>query len=331
MPTLVLKEPSWKAIFLFVLIIHAGLILWLSAVSTLKPIPAPLPAPAKRISIKTVLLQPKLVVEEKAPLPPAVTEEPAPIESVLIEEKPLVESHVHIEPETAPEIIAEPTFIEPPKPLPKTPHVTPVRKTLPKPVKKLPQSKKVVSPVKKPIAKAARILKKTPPVKPKSKPAIAKTKPAKKSPANKIDEKKLQQQRTLLSRAKENMKKVASGNLLADVALAAVATPQKIEALQSDALLIDTPTVLNSQEISYRDELAHRLKLLMKLPEYGELQLKLTLDRSGKVVTVKILQSASKSNRTHVEKILPTLKMPAFGKNFGNQAEYTFSITMSNS
>jgi colicin import membrane protein len=85
-----------------------------------------------------------------------------------------------------------------------------------------------------------------------------------------------------------------------------------------------------SQEVGYSDELAGRLKLLLRLPEYGEVKIALILDRSGKVSEVKIVSSASEANKNHVKKVLPTLTFPGFGNNFGSEETHTFQITLRN-
>ena len=87
---------------------------------------------------------------------------------------------------------------------------------------------------------------------------------------------------------------------------------------------------LNDKEIGYRDELAGRLKLLLRLPEFGEVKIKLTLSRAGKVAKVSIVSAESAANRTYIEKTIPTLSFPSFGNNFGTLPEYTFLISLSN-
>lgn len=138
-----------------------------------------------------------------------------------------------------------------------------------------------------------------------------------------------QKQKTLLSQARAKMDKINQQNIA--MGSAALIAPQKIQALKIDHLSIDTSDPLNQQEISYRDELASRLKSVLKLPEDGVAEIKLTLNRQGQVIRLQVLQTASSANKSYLEKTMPNLKMPPFGKNFGNEAEYTFIINMSNS
>jgi len=140
-------------------------------------------------------------------------------------------------------------------------------------------------------------------------------------------------QQELLSQAQERIAKIGQSrdkvttNKLA--ALSESSIPATITSLHVDAVSSGS-TPLNDREITYRDELASRLKLLLKLPEYGEVKVKLTLGRAGKVVKVEVLSAESTINRKHIEKTLPNLTFPSFGTNFGELQQYTFAVTLSN-
>ncbi len=84
-----------------------------------------------------------------------------------------------------------------------------------------------------------------------------------------------------------------------------------------------------SEEQHYHDELAGRLKLLLRLPEYGEVKIKLTLERSGRFVRLVVVNAVSEINKKYVESALPQLSFPPFGSNFPGIAERSFSITLS--
>lgn len=133
-------------------------------------------------------------------------------------------------------------------------------------------------------------------------------------------------QNELFDKAKESMAKIAQQ--------ASKAFPKKQATEAIGSLKIDAQTDLNvpfsEQESIYRQELASRLKLLLQLPEHGEVKLKLTLERIGKVAKLVIVSAESLSNRNYVEQTLPSLKFPAFGNNFTTESDYTFSITLRN-
>lgn len=145
---------------------------------------------------------------------------------------------------------------------------------------------------------------------------------------------KIRQQK-LLSQAQESIAKIDKSR--DKVALAkssssgsSFSSPGAISSLQIDALPEGGGQKLSDHEISYRDELAGRLKLLLKLPEYGEVKVKLTLERSGKVAKVVVVAAESAANRKYIEKTIPTLTFSAFGSNFDHAAQFTFSVTLTN-
>lgn len=114
--------------------------------------------------------------------------------------------------------------------------------------------------------------------------------------------------------------------------LDSTAIPKQIEQLQIDALPVGStvPVDLSAKEVSYRDEIAYRLKMALKLPDYGEVKIKLTLDRSGKVASVQSVHAESTKNKQYIEKTVPSLIFPPFGTNFAQAAQYTFMITLNN-
>ena len=97
-----------------------------------------------------------------------------------------------------------------------------------------------------------------------------------------------------------------------------------------------TPTIqsdgdeFSGAERTYYDELIHRLKLALRLPEYGSVKLKLTLSSDGKVFKVQVTGSKSAKNKSYIEKTLPSLSFPRFGSNFSGQKEQTFRLNLCN-
>lgn len=143
-----------------------------------------------------------------------------------------------------------------------------------------------------------------------------------------------EQQRKLIAAAQESLAKIEQGRAKMQATKSSLntvaAAPLAINQLQIEALPSSNSPALTVGERGYRDELASRLKLLLKLPEHGDVQLKLTLDRAGKPVKVVIVKAASQINRSYVEKTLPSLKFPPLGNHFENMTEYTFLIQLSN-
>lgn len=162
------------------------------------------------------------------------------------------------------------------------------------------------------------------PVEPK-KVADAKKIPA---PVPKVDNKEW------IAAAKEKISKIAlsSDSIPKNSSqnLKEIATPSLIENFTTDLAFIDSGNTLGVKESAYRDELAKRLRLYLKLPEYGEVKIKLTVDRLGAVIFVKVLSFQSAKNASFIEQNLPKLKMPSFGDNFKGSSNHDFTIVLSN-
>lgn len=317
------KEPSLLKIALFVMAVHAAAMLFvvIQAKSTIKL------EPRAKLVVQTISLEPK-----KEQMVAVSTPGPVP---VIIPEPTLPEEVM--EPETFIESIPEPKEEkpipkkEPPKQLPpkkiedkkEKPKQAPPKKTIEK--KEKPKETKTL-PKKEP-KKEKEVVKKTTSKK-QEKPAEPKKDPKEEAARIALQAKK----RELLAKAQESIAKIdnKSGNLIGKpIDLAPVLKP--IGSLQIDGLSMEgKPGSYQGQERSYIEELSSLLKLKLRLPEYGEVKVKLTLLRSGQVDRVVIVSSASDANRKHIEKALPKMVFPNFGNNFENQMQYTFQITLSN-
>jgi colicin import membrane protein len=285
------EDNSLKLIVPSVLLLH-GCAIFLLLFISYEHVPLPIP---KKLVVSSVKLTPKVTTPPKpiAPIaaPPQAIPQPKP--EAPIEAKPK----------------------EPAKSPPK--ESKPVEKAPAKPEKK-PVPKKPVTPVKKPAAK------------PKPVKAVA-AKPAEPKPAPPKTPQLEQKQKELLTKAKEKIGKIdtASDKVIATGNLSK-ALPTALAALSIDNLSVEAAPSMGIEELAYRDELAIRLKLYLKLPEYGEVKLKLKLERSGKVMDVNIVNSSSEKNSAYIRKTLPGLALPPFGNQFKGESSYTFTITLSN-
>lgn len=137
-----------------------------------------------------------------------------------------------------------------------------------------------------------------------------------------------------IAAAKEKIGKIAlSSDTMTNSSqqsLKEIATPSPIENFVTDLAFIDSGTTFNVKESAYRDELGQRLRLYLKLPEYGDVKVKLTIDRMGKITFIKIISFQSAKNASFIEQNLPKLKMPPFGDNFKGASVYDFTIVLSN-
>jgi colicin import membrane protein len=141
-------------------------------------------------------------------------------------------------------------------------------------------------------------------------------------------------QQQLLADAQERIAKIAKNrdNIAPGKGKESALTiaPVAITGLEIEALPGSSAPLFSEREIGYRDELAGRLKLLLRLPEYGEVKIKLTLEKTGKVANVVVVSSESSANKKYIEKELPSLSFPPFGTNFNGSSQYTFAVTLSN-
>lgn len=84
-----------------------------------------------------------------------------------------------------------------------------------------------------------------------------------------------------------------------------------------------------SRQITYAEEIANLLKTFLHLPQYGEVDITLTLTRHGKFLDLVIVKSQNKTNSKYVEANVRTIEFPPFGKNFPGETKRTFSIKLS--
>ncbi|WP_213106525.1 energy transducer TonB [Candidatus Protochlamydia amoebophila] len=146
----------------------------------------------------------------------------------------------------------------------------------------------------------------------------------------------LKKEQQLLANAKENLAKIGEAKQKSkSTTLTKIEESPSLKQVQN--LQIDTLPQgnsvqggLNGRDSSYRDEIAQRLKLFLKLPDYGSVQVKLTIDRTGKITQISIVKSESSKNQQYIEKNLPTIYFPAFGTRFEGLSQYTFLVTLNN-
>lgn len=211
--------------------------------------------------------------------------------------------------------------------------VEPIKKLEPKKVTpKKPEPIKKIEPVKKAEPKK---------IEPKKVEPVKKIEPAKTTkPVNKVENKKpvdkaveensakKAKQKELLALAQQNLAKIDKVTV-SKVNSQKTILPEQIGALSVDAVVsTENSGSLNVRELGYRDELGARLKSLLKLPEHGQVNMKLTLDRAGKVIKLAIVNSGSEKNKKYIENIIKTLTFPSFQGAFQDFPEYTFSITL---
>lgn len=213
------------------------------------------------------------------------------------------------------------------------PHYTPPKERLIVATVKLAPEKKVkkiaenpsVQPVKKVHQKTKPAPKKIASQKPKSapekkvseqsKPSVTKKKD--KPLQQKTDSKQEELKGNLIAQARERLNRLGKSSKSIDQA-------KGVESLKIDSI------EGGAEDQGYYSQLAACLRQNLRLPEFGEVRVHLTIDCMGKAIRVKIVNSQNENNRRYVEKVLPKVGFPPFDKAFKNEKEHTFSITLAN-
>jgi hypothetical protein len=85
-----------------------------------------------------------------------------------------------------------------------------------------------------------------------------------------------------------------------------------------------------SPEACYIGDLIRRLQLNVRLPEPGEVKVKLSIKRNGTVAHVTVLTGRTTSIKRSIEEKLKAIHFSSFGTSFSGEAEHTFSLRLSN-
>lgn len=300
----------------------------------------PIPKKATKLAVRTVVLAPKAPSLKTASTEKlvAVSEEPPKAEAKQPVEVKVEKVEMPASEQPVPEPVTKVAKPEPIKPVKAQPKIVekPTTKQAPSTAKPQPKSKPAPNP------------------KPATKPA---TKAQPKPDTAKIEKERLEkkQQQMAQQRAEQKAKEQAQAKQDALVAkalaslnsaskldkkktvagtsrAAASAATSQIGTLSSESLVAikSDGEVLTGREKTYYDELVQRLKLHLKLPDYGDVKVLLTLNRAGKVLKVECTTSKSQKNSSYLKKVLPSMSFPSFGQNFTGEKEHTFNLHFSN-
>jgi hypothetical protein len=174
-----------------------------------------------------------------------------------------------------------------------------VQPTLPKPAPKSPPKPAPKTPAK-------------PAPKPVAKPSA---KPAPKAPPKEI------------AQADTPVKKGPSQQALATLKQKLAAIPTAATTKQAVGV---SGSVATDVAMGYEAELISKLKIVLKLPEMGDVKVSLTLNRQGKITQFHILSSVSAVNKKAVETHLPAISFPPFGQAYSGETTHTFTLTLTN-
>lgn len=151
------------------------------------------------------------------------------------------------------------------------------------------------------------------------KPKINQTAPPKVNPANKQTKKSDTQKsdpstEQLIALMQNSLNSLGSSNISENLP-----TPTQIETLSSETIEFQT---------NYQEELVFYLQSRLSLPEKGEVKLKVTVERNGRVEKVEILDAASEKNKLYVASALTSFSFPPFASQFKNEKRHTFTLCL---
>jgi outer membrane biosynthesis protein TonB len=303
---------SSRKIRFFVVVAHALALAFMLYFTKINP-----PEVHKKLLVQTVVLQQhtSLPPQARAPEEPIAMAPPAP-EEPISQATPTPESVV------APEEEERVPPQNPPAPILKKEKIRDTHKI----------AKTKLSP-KKRVSRSAphAITQKTTPHK---KTPLASPRTTKKKTATaQVDQKEQEARLALVTDALSSIERSQGGASSRAYAVGpTLEKPTPITSLASDSLSLvnESDIPQDPREASYYDELVCRLKLGLRLPEYGPVRVKLTLSRQGQVQKVAVLSARSQKNRDYIKKMLAQMSFPNFGQNFGDEKEHTFHLNLSN-
>ncbi|MFT4553450.1 MAG: outer membrane biosynthesis protein TonB [Chlamydiales bacterium] len=106
--------------------------------------------------------------------------------------------------------------------------------------------------------------------------------------------------------------------------------PSEIKKFNVDHLHTPPEQKQNLGFEDYQSSIKRRLKRHLVLPEYGKVEVSLTIGRDGIVKGFEVASSESEKNKLFVESALPAISFPQFGAYFEGEKERTFVMVLSN-
>ncbi len=169
-----------------------------------------------------------------------------------------------------------------------------------------------------------------PPKVSKPKTVAAKPKPKKKAPPKKKKPKKVAKKtpKKKAVKKKRDPEDMRERKLLEELreSLAKIEKSQKN--YKAKPVPQSKPRAAEPQASKYEQELVVRLRLMLRLPEYGDVKVRLTLQRDGSIAKVEVLKTKSQKNEKYVAQTLPGMRFPSFGKNYRNEKQHSFILTL---
>ena len=279
------------------------------------------PISIKKLLVSSVHLQPQMM---SVPTHCSMPKTPATVPSPPSEEMAPPKDESTPEPKAEEEqesVEVSETSTEKPAPKKAPPKAPP--KTTPSKATKTPVKKSPSKPTKKPINPTA---KKTAPTKNPS---------SSQSKNNGVDQKLLQKVLKSLNQSKaygERTQKGGGGNASGEMRRAgavgslAVDKGVAVEGIRDD--FAESGFGESSPEACYIADLIRRLQLNIRLPEPGEVRLKLTLKRNGSMTNISFVRCQKESTKKAIKEKLSSILFAPFGSSFSSEPEHIFMLRL---
>jgi len=69
---------------------------------------------------------------------------------------------------------------------------------------------------------------------------------------------------------------------------------------------------IKEENVNYYERLIYEMQMLLRLPEFGQIKMRLVINKNGSISDMEILSSKSKGNEAYLKRMLPTLEFPWF-------------------
>jgi outer membrane biosynthesis protein TonB len=156
---------------------------------------------------------------------------------------------------------------------------------------------------------------------------MAKTKPTPSKPTATPSEKTV---KTPAPTSKTPSKEQEEGLKEVMAALMACDMPSPIPSKESKQEIQLQSTSLSFDLFSYEESLISFLQEKLILPEYGNVQILVVLDKKGALCSCNVLHSESKKNEAYLYEKLPLLTFPHFTKELSGEIQKSFTLNFSN-
>ena len=179
------------------------------------------------------------------------------------------------------------------------------------PSKKVSKAKKKVSPEKK---------------KEKKKTEVKKEKTPAKSNTTNVDTKRQE----AVKKAQASLAKLTKVSKNSSTSNAIEASAPRVEFAARTNVPSTQSTSSVTNATTYENELTQRLRMELRLPEYGEVRIALILTRDGRVRHVEVTETQSAANRNYVQSKIPSIRFSEFGKRFPEEDTRRFVLILTN-